>query len=83
MPIECIVNVAVPDEKIRVRLDRRTKIEGRKNASDQAVIQNRIDAYTSKSEPCLAYCQKTGLVRNISGLGTIEDVFFRIQSEHA
>jgi len=73
-----VVNIAVKDEEIRARLARRASIEGRADDADPKVIQNRIDTYKNQSEPCLAYYRPQGIVRDIDGVGSIDDVFGRI-----
>ena len=78
--IDCVINIAVSDDEIRRRLTRRAEIEGRKDDSDPAIIQNRIDTYKGQSEPCLAYYRQRGIVRDIDGIGTIDEIFNRVQS---
>jgi len=74
-----VINIAVTDDEIRGRLSKRADIEGRADDADPAVIQNRIDTYKSQSEPCLDFYRPSGVVRDIEGIGTIEDVFDRIK----
>jgi adenylate kinase len=74
-----IVNIAVTDDEIRARLAKRAAIEGRADDADPKVIQNRIDTYKSQSEPCLAYYRPQKIVREIDGVGSIDDVFIRIK----
>jgi adenylate kinase len=80
LKIDRIINISIPDEEIRARLAKRAGIEGRKDDSEPAVIQNRINTYKTQSESCLAYYKKTGLIRNIDGLGSIDDIFARIKA---
>lgn len=75
-----VINIKIEDEEIRSRLAKRATIEGRVDDADPKVIQNRIDTYKSQSEPCLAYYGPKGLVRDINGLGSIEEVFDRIKA---
>jgi adenylate kinase len=74
-----VVNIAVSDEEIRSRLAKRAQIEGRADDADPKVIQNRIDTYKAQSEPCLTYYRPKGIVRDIEGIGTIDEVFGRIE----
>ncbi len=78
MKLDHVINIAVADDEIRGRLARRATIEGRADDADPAVIQNRIDTYKNQSEPCLAYYRPLKIVRDIDGIGTIDDVFGRI-----
>lgn len=74
-----VVNISVPDEEIRSRLTKRASIEGRADDADPAVIQNRIDTYKNQSEPCLSFYNPLGIVHDINGIGTIDEVFERIK----
>jgi adenylate kinase len=77
--LDHVVNIAIPDAEIRNRLAKRAQIEGRADDADPKVIQNRIDTYKSQSEPCLTYYRPKGIVRDIEGVGTIDEVFSRIE----
>lgn len=74
-----VVNIQVADEEIRTRLAKRATIEGRADDADPKVIQNRIDTYKNQTEPCLAYYRPQNIVRNIEGIGSVDEVFARIQ----
>ncbi|MDO5576935.1 MAG: adenylate kinase [Fibrobacter sp.] len=78
--LDFVVNIAVPDNEIRTRLAKRASIEGRADDADAAVIQNRIDTYKSQSEPCLTFYKPFGIVHDIDGIGTIDEVFDRIKN---
>jgi adenylate kinase len=78
--VDSIINISITDAEIRVRLAKRAGIEGRKDDSDPAIIQNRIDTYKAQSEPCLTYYRSSGLVQNIDGIGSIDEIFNRIKS---
>jgi adenylate kinase len=81
--LDHVINIAVADDEIRGRLLKRAAIEGRADDADPKVIQNRIDTYKSQSEPCLGYYRPKGIVRDIDGLGSIDDVFARIRTVFA
>jgi adenylate kinase len=74
-----VINIQVPDEEVKTRLAKRATIEGRPDDAKPEVVQKRLDTYKSQSEPCLTYYRPLCLVRDIDGLGSIEDVFSRIQ----
>ncbi|MBN1307457.1 MAG: adenylate kinase [Chitinispirillaceae bacterium] len=78
--LDHVVNIKVADEEIRSRLKKRATIEGRADDADPAVIQNRIDTYKSQSEPCLSYYRPKNIVRDIDGIGSIDEVFARIEA---
>jgi adenylate kinase len=79
MQLNHVVNIAVSDDQVRARLLKRAQIEGRADDADPKVIQNRIDTYKSQSEPCLTFYRPSGVVRDIDGIGTIDEVFARIE----
>ncbi|MBD3393806.1 MAG: adenylate kinase [Chitinivibrionales bacterium] len=76
--LTAVINIAVSDDEIRERLAKRADKEGRADDADPAVIQNRIDTYKNQSEPCLAYYRPSGAVKDIDGIGSIDEVFERI-----
>ena len=78
LPLDHVINIAVPEEEIFGRLSKRADIEGRADDADSSIVQNRIDTYKSQSEPCLGYYEPLGVVRNVDGIGTIDEVFDRI-----
>ncbi|NLD91322.1 MAG: adenylate kinase [Fibrobacter sp.] len=77
--INHVVNISIQDDEIRTRLAKRAAIEGRADDADPKVIQNRINTYKNQSEPCLGYYRPQGLVRDIDGIGSIDQVFDRIK----
>jgi adenylate kinase len=77
--LDAVVNIAVSDDEIRARLAKRASIEGRADDADPKVIQHRIDTYKNQSEPCLAYYRPRGIVKDVDGLGSIDEVFARIK----
>jgi adenylate kinase len=79
MPIGHVVNIQVSEDELRTRLAKRATIEGRADDADPKVIQKRIDTYKNQSEPCLGYYRPRGVVRDIPGLGSIDEVFERIR----
>ena len=79
LPLDHVINISIADDEIRNRLSKRASIEGRADDADPTVIQNRISTYKAQSEPCLAFYRPTGLVRDIDGTGTIDQVFERIK----
>jgi adenylate kinase len=77
--LDHVINIAVSDQEIFDRLKKRATIEGRADDADPAIIQNRIDTYKNQSEPCLGYYRPKSIVRDIDGIGTIEEIFTRIK----
>jgi adenylate kinase len=79
MKLDYVINIAISDDEIRSRLLKRATIEGRADDADPAVIQNRINTYKSQSEPCIKHYRPQGIVKDIDGIGSIDDVFGRIR----
>jgi adenylate kinase len=65
------------DELVK-RLILRADQSGRPDDKDRAVIENRINVYTEKTEPIIAFCRKRGIYQPVNGMGTIEDIFERL-----
>jgi adenylate kinase len=72
----CIV-LAVDENELVKRLLRRAEIEGRSD-DNEASIRTRMREYRQKTEPLIAHYRKRGVVREVDGLGEIEDVARRI-----
>jgi adenylate kinase len=77
--LDYVINIAVEDRDVFTRLQKRATIEGRADDADPKVIQNRIDTYKSQSEPCINYYRPQGIVFDIQGIGSIDEVFGRIE----
>jgi adenylate kinase len=78
--LDHVINIQITDEDIRERLTKRASVEGRTDDADPKVIQNRINTYKNQSEPCLSYYRPQGLVRDIDGIGSIDNVCARIKA---
>jgi adenylate kinase len=77
--LDYVINITISDDEIRSRLLKRATIEGRADDADPKVIQNRINTYKSQSEPCIQYYRPQGIVKDIDGIGSIDEVFERIK----
>jgi len=78
-----VVNIAVADDEVKARLAKRAEIEGRADDADPKVIENRLNTYKNQSEPCLSYYRPQNIVRDIDGIGSIDEIFGRIQKVFA
>ena len=83
LPLDHVINIAVADDEVKARLAKRATIEGRADDAKPETVQNRLDTYKSQSEPCLTYYRPKGVVRDIDGIGSIDDVFGRIEKVFA
>jgi inner membrane protein len=78
--LDPVVNIAVADQEVKDRLAKRASIEGRADDADPKVIENRLNTYKQQSEPCLTYYRPKKIVRDVDGIGSIDDVFDRIKA---
>ena len=65
------------DELIK-RLLNRGKDSGRSDDQNEAIIQNRIREYQSKTEPIKNHYSLQGKFQAIEGMGSIDDIFDRL-----
>jgi adenylate kinase len=73
-PLDVVLELRVPEEELFRRL------AGRGRADDKPeVIRQRLVAYRDQTAPLLHYYTKSGLLRTIDGLGTVDDIFARIR----
>lgn len=72
-PLDVVLELDVPEDELFRRL------AGRGRADDQPeVIQQRLVAYRTQTAPLLDYYKKTGLLKSVDGLGTVDEIFQRI-----
>lgn len=80
MKLDVVLNLAVPDEELLKRLLERAKIEGRADDNEET-IKNRLVNYNKKTFPLLDYYKKKGLLKEIDGLGKLEEISKLIKKE--
>lgn len=76
--LDHVVNFQVPDEELVERLLGRAKEEGRTDDNPES-IKNRLNVFTEKTQPLIDYYDKTGKLRNIDGVGTVEEIAGRVK----
>ena len=75
-PLDIVLELQVPEEELFTRL------AGRGRADDNPdTIRNRLVAYRNQTAPLLEYYGKTGLLKSVNGLGTIDEIFDRVVEE--
>jgi adenylate kinase len=67
--IEAVVRYVLPDGEVVRRLLARGRGD-----DTEAVVRKRLDVYRAQTEPLVARYRARGLLREVDGLGTIEDV---------
>ncbi|MCF0234316.1 MAG: adenylate kinase [Thermoguttaceae bacterium] len=73
-PLDVVLELAVPDEELYARLASRGRADDKPE-----VIKQRLVAYHTQTEPLVDYYTKAGILHKIDGLGTIDEIFERIQ----
>ncbi len=78
--IHVMLALEVPEDELKIRLTERAKTSGRVDDADPEVIQKRIDVYKNETEPVKTHYQKLGKYKGIDGVGSIETIFERLNS---
>jgi len=71
--LQFVLNLAVPDAELLKRLLERAKIEGRADDNEET-IKNRLVNYNNKTFPLLDYYKNSGLLKEIDGMGSVEQI---------
>lgn len=72
-----LIVVSVPVEETLKRLMKRADIEGREDDNEETIMK-RLGIYHSDTEPVIEEYRKMGIVHEVDGVGTIEQVEARI-----
>jgi adenylate kinase len=75
--LERCVALHVDEDELVKRLLRRAELEGRSD-DNEASIRTRMREYRDKTEPLIAYYRKRGVLREVDGLGEVDQVARRI-----
>jgi adenylate kinase len=76
--LERCVALAVDPERLLERLLKRAEIEGRAD-DNEAAIRERMREYDAKTRPLLDYYRQRGVLREVDGVGTVDEVAERIE----
>lgn len=75
--IASVISLLVSEEELRTRVQKRALEQGR--ADDKIeVFERRIENYNTQTQPLAGLYQADGLLAEVDGIGTIEEVFERI-----
>ncbi|MGQ4807727.1 adenylate kinase [Candidatus Entotheonellaceae bacterium PAL068K] len=77
--LEHVISIEVPQETLLQRLAGRREVEGRHDDTDEA-IRHRLEVYRHEMTPLITYYRHIGLLRPISGVGTVDEVFQYIEA---
>ncbi|MCZ8155316.1 MAG: adenylate kinase, partial [Leptospira sp.] len=73
MELDSVVNLEVPDAELVARLLGRAIKEGRSDDNEET-IKNRLHTYNTKTLPLIDFYKDTGILRQINGLGSMEEI---------
>ncbi|MGV1035568.1 MAG: adenylate kinase [Candidatus Nanopelagicales bacterium] len=76
-PLEKVVEITANTEEVIARLLNRAKLEGRADDTEE-VIRRRMEVYAEQTEPLTRVYQGKGLLVEVDGMGSVEDVTGRL-----
>lgn len=79
MSLDHALLIEVDPDEVVARIAKRAEIEGRTDDTEE-VVRNRLNVYKEQTAPVGDYYKKQGIVTEILGQGSIEDVQQRIQA---
>jgi adenylate kinase len=71
--LERCVALVVDEQAVVERLLKRARIEGRSDDNEEA-IRERMRAYREQTEPLLEYYRRRGVLREVAGMASVEQV---------
>ncbi len=74
--LDHVIELTVPDEQVVERLLKRAEIEGRADDTEE-VIRERMKVYHAETTPIADMARERGLLREVDGTGSIDQVFER------
>ena len=77
--LDSVLNIDVEDGELVTRLLKRAEEEGRADDTEP-VIKQRLETYNEQTKPLIDYYQTEGLLKQINGLGELNQITERIQS---
>lgn len=76
--LDAFLQLEVPEEELIERIMSRG--EGRSDDTPEKV-KNRLDVYKKETQPVLNYYKKQGVVKEVDGVGSIDEIFNRIKGK--
>ncbi len=77
--VAAMIELSVPEDELKERLINRGKISGRSDDNEEA-IKKRLDVYHHQTAPLIDWYEKEGLHYHVEGLGTVDEIFGRIEA---
>ena len=77
--IAAMIELFVPEEELMKRLILRGQQSGRSDDNEET-IKKRLNVYHTQTSPLIDWYKKEGIHHHVEGLGTIDEIFGRIES---
>ena len=79
--IDHVVVLNVDDEELVARIIKRAEESGEARSDDnEETVRNRLVVYNEQTAPLLPYYEAKGLIRNVDGMASIDDVSGEIEA---
>lgn len=79
MDLDAVINLSVPDAELVKRLLGRAEKEGRADDNEET-IKNRLQNYNSKTFPLIDFYKKEGILKEVNGVGSMDEITKEILS---
>jgi adenylate kinase len=77
-PTSVMIDIEVPEEELINRLISRGQVSGRSDDKIE-VVKHRFEVYRKRTAPVKKYYQSINKYVSVDGVGTVEEVFERIE----
>ena len=77
IPVSYVISLEVNEDELITRLVKRGIESGRADDTEE-IIKQRLDVYNDQTKPLLDYYSKKNLLKNVYGVGNIDDIFKEI-----
>lgn len=77
-PVQRVIAIMADDEALLERIRKRSIDEGRGDDSAETALE-RLEVYKRQTAPLIDYYRRSGILREVNGLGEIESVLDRIE----
>ncbi len=71
--LKAVVSLSVPEDELVKRL-----LSRKREDDNEVVIRERLKVYAQQTEPLIDYYRTQGVLREVEGLGSIDEIFERI-----
>ena len=77
--VAAMVELFVPEDELMNRLLLRGQQSGRSDDNEET-IKKRLNVYNNQTSPLIDWYKRENIHHHVEGLGTVEDIFARIES---